>query len=96
MVKVSGVPYDVELPQSPCVKICKLDPRGYVCLGCYRYVDEIAKWRDLPDTEKRRILEAVEIRRCTYEADWGDQLTKQEWGKHNNCPDGRWDFNQKE
>ena len=107
MAKVSGVPYEVELKEeeknvldlsvkSPCVRICRLDPHKYVCLGCYRYIEEIANWRNMSDKEKRFVIENVELRRATYEADWGDTLTKQEWGRNNNCPDGRWDFNQKD
>ena len=30
--------------ETPCVKICTLDARSGVCLGCGRTVDEIAQW----------------------------------------------------
>jgi len=30
--------------ETPCVKICTLDARSGVCLGCGRTIDEIAQW----------------------------------------------------
>jgi predicted Fe-S protein YdhL (DUF1289 family) len=45
-------------PESPCVKICILDPQGY-CIGCYRTIDEIARWRDLAIAEQRAVLRLV-------------------------------------
>jgi uncharacterized protein len=50
------------LPQqailSPCVGICRLDPRGY-CLGCYRTGDEIARWRGMSETERTHYMDVV-------------------------------------
>ena len=41
---------------SPCVKICVLDPVTDLCTGCGRTLDEIAAWSDLSDEEHRRIM----------------------------------------
>ncbi|MGA9005037.1 MAG: DUF1289 domain-containing protein, partial [Pseudolabrys sp.] len=30
--------------ETPCVKICTLDARMGLCLGCGRTVDEITRW----------------------------------------------------
>ena len=30
--------------ESPCVKVCVVDPRTGLCLGCHRTVEEIAGW----------------------------------------------------
>ncbi|MGA8395452.1 MAG: DUF1289 domain-containing protein, partial [Pseudolabrys sp.] len=30
--------------ETPCVKVCTLDARMGLCLGCGRTVDEIARW----------------------------------------------------
>ena len=49
-------------PESPCVKICVLDPEAGLCLGCLRSADEIARWRDMPAEERRAILEALPAR----------------------------------
>ena len=41
---------------SPCVKICTLDARSGLCLGCGRTVDEIARWIDMSEAERARIM----------------------------------------
>jgi uncharacterized protein len=43
---------------SPCVGICRLDPRGY-CEGCYRTGDEIARWRSMSETERNHYMDVV-------------------------------------
>lgn len=40
---------------SPCVKICTLDARSGVCLGCGRTVDEISRWIAMDNAERARI-----------------------------------------
>lgn len=47
---------------TPCVGICSLDADGY-CEGCLRSVDEIARWSQLPDAERRRIMDELLPRR---------------------------------
>jgi predicted Fe-S protein YdhL (DUF1289 family) len=42
--------------ESPCVKICVLDPATDICTGCGRTLDEIAGWSELSDEERRRII----------------------------------------
>jgi predicted Fe-S protein YdhL (DUF1289 family) len=49
--------------KSPCVEVCRMDPAKDVCAGCYRTLDEIARWRDMPDTERSAVLEAIAARR---------------------------------
>ena len=44
---------------SPCVSICRIDPRTELCEGCYRSLTEIARWLDYTDAEKRAIVEAL-------------------------------------
>lgn len=46
---------------SPCVNICKME--AGLCLGCLRTLDEIARWADASDHDKRLILAAVAQRR---------------------------------
>ena len=45
--------------KSPCVDVCKIDPESRVCLGCNRTIEEIANWRSLNDSEKKKILTKV-------------------------------------
>jgi predicted Fe-S protein YdhL (DUF1289 family) len=57
--------------ESPCISICKMDPRagtdadraaGGLCVGCMRTLDEIVEWGGASDTRKRAILVAVAAR----------------------------------
>jgi uncharacterized protein len=41
--------------QSPCVKICILDPDSRICTGCGRTLDEIGNWLKLPDTDRLKV-----------------------------------------
>jgi hypothetical protein len=42
--------------ESPCTKVCTLDARSGMCLGCGRTVDEIARWTAMSDAERARIM----------------------------------------
>ena len=42
--------------QSPCVKICVVHPEERLCVGCYRSIDEIARWSRMTDDERRAVL----------------------------------------
>ena len=48
---------------SPCKKICKIDIKSGLCLGCDRSIDEIKDWFKLNDYKKREILEKINKRR---------------------------------
>ena len=52
------------LVKSPCVEVCRMDPAKDVCAGCYRTLDEIARWRDMGDAERAGVLDAVAVRRA--------------------------------
>ena len=43
---------------SPCVSICALDQQD-VCIGCHRTADEILRWRQMTDEERRQVLREV-------------------------------------
>ncbi|MFC0341484.1 DUF1289 domain-containing protein [Paracoccus niistensis] len=46
--------------ESPCRKLCALDPVTRVCAGCLRTLDEIARWGRMSDKEKRDVLRRIE------------------------------------
>ena len=48
--------------ESPCVDICQLNPTSGVCLGCFRTMDEISVWVDMPDDDKREVLRLAKER----------------------------------
>ncbi len=43
---------------SPCVGICSLDDEG-LCLGCHRTSSEIARWPQMNDDERLRLMETT-------------------------------------
>jgi predicted Fe-S protein YdhL (DUF1289 family) len=48
--------------ESPCVKICTLDARSRMCLGCGRSIDEIARWTALSAAERARVMSELPAR----------------------------------
>jgi uncharacterized protein len=42
--------------ESPCIKICTLEARSGLCLGCGRTVDEIARWTAMSAAERDRVM----------------------------------------
>jgi predicted Fe-S protein YdhL (DUF1289 family) len=42
--------------ETPCNKICTIDPATHLCAGCGRTIDEIACWTALTDAERARIM----------------------------------------
>ena len=51
---------------SPCTKVCTIDPRSGLCLGCARTLDEIARWTSFNETERDRIMTELPQRRAAY------------------------------
>jgi hypothetical protein len=42
--------------ESPCNKVCVVDPGATRCVGCGRTLAEIAGWIGLSPSERRRIM----------------------------------------
>jgi len=49
---------------SPCVDVCRMDPRTGWCIGCQRSIDEIAAWSTLDDAAKRLVWKELPLRRA--------------------------------
>jgi len=49
---------------SPCIKVCALDRERLVCLGCGRTLDEIARWSEMTDEERARVIALLPARRA--------------------------------
>jgi predicted Fe-S protein YdhL (DUF1289 family) len=49
--------------QSPCVRVCAIDARTGLCAGCGRTLSEIARWAEMTDAERERIIRALSLRR---------------------------------
>lgn len=43
---------------SPCIGVCTLDEQG-LCEGCHRTTAEIARWSQMNDDERLRLMEHV-------------------------------------
>ena len=48
--------------KTPCINVCQMDPARGLCLGCRRTLDEIARWAEMSDAERERILSALKDR----------------------------------
>jgi uncharacterized protein len=51
--------------ETPCVKICTLDARAGLCLGCGRTVDEITRWSRMDASERARVIAELPARTTT-------------------------------
>ena len=47
---------------SPCVKVCVIEPETGFCLGCRRTRGEIAAWTAMAPVERQAILAALPAR----------------------------------
>jgi predicted Fe-S protein YdhL (DUF1289 family) len=54
--------------ETPCVKVCTLDVRSGLCLGCGRTIDEIAHWTTMSVSERGRVMEQLPSRLATSNA----------------------------
>ena len=48
---------------SPCIKVCQMDPVRGVCIGCCRTLDEIGRWSRMSDQERGAVIEKLPERR---------------------------------
>jgi len=47
---------------SPCIKICTLDPGRGLCLGCGRTIEEIARWSVMSAAEHATLMAQLPAR----------------------------------
>lgn len=47
---------------SPCIDICRIEADRH-CAGCHRTLDEIARWTQMPNAERRRVMADLPRRR---------------------------------
>ena len=43
--------------ESPCIQICVVHPTERICTGCYRTIDEIARWSKMDRSERTEIMQ---------------------------------------
>ncbi|HYM48668.1 MAG TPA: DUF1289 domain-containing protein [Burkholderiaceae bacterium] len=55
--------HNVQTVPSPCISICRMDSNTGLCEGCLRTIDEIARWSQMNDDQKRAIWDQLSARR---------------------------------
>ncbi|HEU4661159.1 MAG TPA: DUF1289 domain-containing protein [Pseudolabrys sp.] len=48
--------------ETPCIKICTLDPQARYCTGCGRTVEEIANWMRMSAQDRARVMAELPAR----------------------------------
>jgi uncharacterized protein len=55
--------------QSPCIKICVLDPKSGLCIGCGRTLNEIGRWLSLSESERSSVMAGLPRRLAVLQTD---------------------------
>ena len=42
--------------ESPCIKICVIEPTSRLCTGCLRSIDEITAWSQMTPQARREVM----------------------------------------
>ena len=59
-------------PASPCIQVCR--PVGDTCLGCWRTLDEIARWSRMYATQREEVWQRLDaLARSATEDEAGDK-----------------------
>ncbi|MEO1640546.1 MAG: DUF1289 domain-containing protein [Pseudomonadota bacterium] len=59
--------------ESPCVKICVIEPKSRLCTGCLRSIDEIGAWSRMTPEARSAIMNELPGR--------AGQITKRRGGR---------------
>lgn len=54
---------------SPCIKVCFVDPKAQICVGCFRTLEELGRWTRMTDAEREAVGRQLEDRRADYRRD---------------------------
>jgi uncharacterized protein len=49
--------------ETPCIDICTIDETNGLCKGCYRTIDEIARWASMSADERRAVMAILPARK---------------------------------
>ena len=53
----------MQVIDTPCIKVCTMDPATGLCRGCRRTLDEIARWAMMGAAERAQIMGELQGRR---------------------------------
>lgn len=54
--------------ETPCIKVCVVNPETRQCTGCGRTLAEIASWVSLSSAERRRVMRELPARLAAAKA----------------------------
>ncbi|MGE0144669.1 MAG: DUF1289 domain-containing protein [Planctomycetota bacterium] len=66
--------------QSPCIKLCRLDSSGSVCVGCYRTTEEIIRWSSFDEERRRAVIASAVARQRAAEGERTGAITNR-WSR---------------
>jgi predicted Fe-S protein YdhL (DUF1289 family) len=49
-------PHHMPAIETPCLKVCVMEPGSELCRGCGRTIAEIAGWGAMSEGERRRVM----------------------------------------
>ncbi|MDG1418544.1 MAG: DUF1289 domain-containing protein [Maricaulis sp.] len=52
--------------KTPCVQVCFVDPKVGLCVGCFRNMEELARWTKYSDAERDAVTNALPAREKAY------------------------------
>ena len=59
--------------ESPCVKVCVIEPNSKLCTGCLRSIDEIGAWSQMTAEARSQVMAELPSR--------AGQITKRRGGR---------------
>ena len=59
--------------ESPCIKICVIEPKSRLCTGCLRTIDEIGAWSRMTHEARSEVMAELPTR--------AGQITKRRGGR---------------
>lgn len=51
---------------SPCKKVCFVDPKAGLCVGCFRSLEELGQWTAYTDGQRKAIKAELPGREANY------------------------------
>jgi len=60
--------------ETPCIKVCIVDPATRLCRGCGRSIEEIGRWTSYSDAERKRIMTMLPERLVRLDRDRAARL----------------------
>lgn len=48
--------------ETPCIAVCKIDPKTRLCFGCGRTLPEIARWHRMESAERLTVMAQLAAR----------------------------------